>query len=196
MQNATAPTSAAAAANASQAVAREKPSLKSRAISELRKFIVITLYLWALFALFSLYRRMILQAHGVSVWEQSFAIVKALIFAKVILIAQALDLGAWLRKYRLVYSVLGSAFLFTIVLLAFHIFEQAMRALVKGLPLATSIADFGGGTLQGFLTVGSIFFVALVPFFVFEEVSRAIGGQALWDLFFSRRDRTFRLVEE
>ena len=67
---------------------------------------------------------------------------------------------------------------------------------MKGLPLATSIADFGGGTLQGFLTVGSIFFVALVPFFVFEEVSRAIGGQALWDLFFSRRDRTFRLVEE
>jgi hypothetical protein len=43
---------------------------------------------------------MILQAHGVSVWEQSFAIVKALIFAKVILIAQALDLGAWLLALR------------------------------------------------------------------------------------------------
>lgn len=198
MQNATATTSAApaAAANASQAVAPDKRSLKTRAISELRRFIVITVYLWVLFALFSLYRRMILQEHGVSVWEQSFAIVNALIFAKVILIAQALNLGARLRKYPLVYSVLGSAFLFTIVLLAFHIVEQAIRALVKGLPLATSIADFGGGTLQGFLTLGSIFFVALIPFFGFEEVSRAIGRQALSDLFFSRRERTFRLVDE
>ena len=196
MQNVTAPTSAAAAANASQALARDKPSLKTRAISELRKFIVITLYLWVLFALFSLYRRMILQAHGVSVWEQGFAIVNALVFAKVILVAQTLNLGKRLRKYPLVYSVLGSAFLFTIVLFAFHILEQALGALAKGLPLATSIADFGGGTLQGFLTLGSIFFVALIPFFGFEEVSRAIGGQALWDLFFSRRDRMFRLINE
>jgi hypothetical protein len=181
---------------AAGAAAPKKPSLKARAISELRKYIVITAYLWVLFALFSLYRRMILQENGISVWEQSFAIVNALIFAKVILIAQALNLGAGLRKYPLVYAVLGNAFLFTIVLFATHILEQAIRAMAKGLPLATSIADFGGGTVRGFLTMGAILFVALIPFFGFDEVARAIGGQALWDLFFSRRERTFKLVEE
>jgi hypothetical protein len=135
-------------------IAPEKPSRKARAISELKKFIVITLYLWVLFALFSRYRRMILEEHGISVWEQSFAIINALIFAKVILIAQALNLGVELQKYPLIYSVLGSSLIFTIVLFAFHILEEAIRALVKGLPLSTSIADFGGGTVEGFLTLG------------------------------------------
>jgi hypothetical protein len=68
--------------------------------------------------------------------------------------------------------------------------------LAKGRPLETSIADFGGGTVRGFLTMGAILFVCLIPFFGVEEVSRAVGGQALWDLFFSRRERTFRLIEE
>ena len=122
---------------------------------------------------------MVLQEHGISVWEQSFAIVNALIFAKVILIAQALKLDAGLRKYPLVFTVLGNAFLFAIVLVAFHILEQAIRALAKGLPLVASIADFGGGTLRGFLTIGAIFFVALIPFFGLDEVARVIGGQAL-----------------
>jgi hypothetical protein len=193
MQNVKGP---AVAADADHAVGSAKPGLKARAMSELKKYIIITLYLWVLFALFSLYRRMILQENGISVWEQSFAIVNALIFAKVILIAQALNLGAWLRKYRVVYTVLGNAFLFMAVVIAFHVFEEAVRALAKGQPLETSIADFGGGTVRGFLTMGAILFVCLIPFFGVEEVSRAVGGQALWDLFFSRRDRTFRLIEE
>ena len=189
MQNVTGAASAAAAAT-------EKPSLKSRALDELRQYAIITLYLWVLFAVFSLYRRMILQEQGISVWLQSFAIVNALVFAKVILIAQALHLEAGLRKYPRIFIVLGNSALFTIVLIAFHILEDAIKAWIDGQPLATSIAVFGGGTLFGFLTLGAIFFVALTPFFGIQEVARAVGGRALWDLFFSRREQTFRLVEE
>jgi len=184
------------AASAAGAAALEKPSLKSRALDELRQYAVITLYLWLLFAVFSLYRRMILQEHGISVWQQSFAIVNALVFAKVILIAQALHLEAGLRKYPRIFIVLGNAFLFTIVLLAFHILEEAIKAWIDGRPLATSVASFGGGTLSGFLSMGAIFFVALIPFFGIQEVARAVGGRALWDLFFSGRAQTFRLVED
>jgi hypothetical protein len=190
MQNVTGTASAAGAG------APEKPSLKSRALDELRQYAVITLYLWLLFAVFSLYRRMILQEHGISVWQQGFAIVNALVFAKVILIAQALQLEAGLRKYPRMFIVLGNAFLFTIVLMAFHVFEEAIKAWIDGKPLATSIADFGGGTLSGFLTMGAIFFVALIPFFGIREVAHAVGGRALWDLFFSGRAQTFRLVED
>src|SRR5271169_270899 len=136
MQNAMGTTSAAGAA------AVEKPSLKARALDEFRHYVVITLYLWLLFALFSLYRRMILQENGIGVWGQTFAIVNALVFAKVILIAQALHLEAGLRKYPRIYIVLGNALLFTIVLIAFHIFEDAVKAWFESRPLATSIADF------------------------------------------------------
>jgi hypothetical protein len=181
---------------ASAAGAPDKPSLKSRALDELRQYAIITLYLWVFFALFSFYRRMILEENGISVWAQSFAIINALVFGKVILIAQALNLEAGLRKYPRIFIVLGNSALFTIVLLAFHVLEEAIKAWFEGRPLATSIADFGGGTLAGFLTLGAIFFVVLIPFFGIQEIARAVGGRALWDLFFSGRAQSFRLVEE
>ena len=196
MQNVTGPAGASTAASPHQTVAQGRPSLKARAVSEMKKVIIVVMYLWVLFALFSFYRRLVLQQNGISVWEQSFAIVNALIFGKVILIAQALKLDAGLRKYPLLYTVLGNAFLFAVVLFAFHVFEEGVRALVSGRQVATAISAFGGGTLWGFLTVGAIMFICLIPFFAIDEVARVIGGQALWDLFFSSRKRRFRLVEE
>ena len=67
-------------------------SLKERAVSELEEYAVITVYLWLLFALFSLHKQLV-QGHEISVWHQGFAIVNALIFGKVILIGQALEVG-------------------------------------------------------------------------------------------------------
>ena len=184
------------AASGAGAAAPAKSSLRSRALDELRQYAVITLYLWVFFALFSFYRRMILEENGISVWQQTFAIINALVFGKVILIAQALHLEAGLRKYPRIYIVLGNALMFTIVLFAFHILEEAIKAWFDGRPLVTSVADFGGGTLAGFLTLGAIFFVVLIPFFGIQEVARAVGGRALWDLFFTGRAQTFRLVED
>ncbi len=189
MQNVTGAASAASAT-------AEKHSLKDRALDELRRYLVITLYLWVMFALFSFYRRLILQEEGISVWGQSLAIVNALVFAKVILIGQALNLDNGLRKYARGFIALWNAFLFTILLSLFHIFEDAIKAWFEGRPLSVSLVDFGGGTLRGFLTIGGILFVSLIPFFGMNEVARAVGGQALWDLFFSRRTQTFHLVED
>jgi hypothetical protein len=184
------------AAPTAGAAAQEKPSLTARALDELRKYLIITLYLWVFFALFSFYRRMILEENGISVWQQTFAIINALVFGKVILIAQALHLEAGLRKYPRILIVLGNALLFTIVLIAFHVLEEAIKAWFQSRPLVTSIADFGGGTLAGFLTVGAIFFAVLIPFFGLQEISHAVGSRPLWDLFFTGRTQTFHLVED
>lgn len=173
-----------------------KKSLEERAIDELKKFAVITLYLWVLFVLFAAYKRMLLHENGISVWNESFAIVNALIFGKVVLIAQALNIGKSLKEQALVWIVLGKALLFATVLILFHIAEEAVRAWFMNLPLMTAVSDFGGGTWFGLLTYAAIFFVALIPFFAFQEVAEVVGSKALWDLFFTRDRRTFKLVEE
>jgi hypothetical protein len=139
---------------------------------------------------------MLLQENGIGVWNQSFAIVNALIFGKVILIAQALDLGGKLREQALVWIVLGKSLLFAIVLILFHIAEEAIRAWFEGLPLSTSLQDFGGGTWLGLVTYAGIFFVVLIPFFAFQEVAEVVGVAPLTDLFFTRDKETFKLVRE
>jgi hypothetical protein len=127
-----------------------------RALSELEKYAVITVYLWLLFALLSLHRQLV-QGHGVSVWHQSLAIVNALIFGKVILIGEALNVGKVLERRALVWVMFGKSLIFVILLLAFHIAEGAIRAWFVGQLLSASSADFGG-SLPVLLTYAAIFF--------------------------------------
>ena len=174
--------------------AGSKKSLKERALGELEKYAVIIVYLWLLFALFGLHKQLV-QGHGVSVWQQGFAIVNALIFGKVILIAHALEVGKGLERRALVWVVLGKSLIFTILLLAFHIAEEAIRAWFKGQPLSDTLADFGG-SLPVLVAYAAIFFVALTPFFAFQEAARVLGGGALWNLFFRGSEERFRLIED
>jgi hypothetical protein len=178
------------------AVAGKKGSLKERAIDELKAYAIITLYLWVLFVLFATYKRLLMHENGISVWNQGFAIVNALIFGKVILIGQALSLGESLKTRTLLSIALGKSLLFTVVLLLFHIAEEGVRAWFKDLPLSTALADFGGGFWLGLATYAAIFFVALIPFFTVQEIAKVVGADALWTLLFSRGRKAFRLIEE
>ena len=144
-------------------------------------------------ALFSLHKQLI-QGHGITIWQQGFAVVNALIFGKVILIGQALEVGKGLERHALVWGMLGKSLTFAILLLAFHIAEEAIRAVFKGQPLSASFADFGG-SLPGLVTYAAIFFVALILFFAFQEAARVLGGGALWNLFFRAGEQRFRLIE-
>ena len=144
-----------------------------------------------LFVLFSLYKRELLRENGISVWNESFAIVNALIFGKVILIGQALDVGKSLREQALVLVVVGRSLMFAAILILFHIAEEAIRAWFEGLPPATAINDFGGGTFRGLMTYAAIIFIALIPFFAIQEVARVVGGDALWSSVFHQRGKRF-----
>jgi hypothetical protein len=171
-----------------------KKSLTERAVSELEKYAVITVYLWLLFALFGLHRELV-QGHGISLWQQGFAIINALVFGKVILIGEALRLGKGQERHVLARAVLLKSLVFAILLVAFHMFEEAIRALFKSEPLSTVVAQFGG-SLAGIAAYGAIFFVVLIPFFAYEEAARVLGGRTLWDLFFRPHVEGFRLVED
>ena len=171
-----------------------KKSLARRAVSELERYAIITVYLWLLFALFGLHKQLVL-GNGISVWQQGFAIVNALIFGKVILIGQALEVGKGLERRALVWVVLGKSLIFAILLLAFHIAEEGIRAWFESKPLSDVFADFGG-TLPGLLTTAAIFFVTLIPFFAFQEAARILGNGALWRLFVHSGEKRFRLIED
>jgi hypothetical protein len=171
-----------------------KKSLKERAVSELEEYAVITAYLWLLFALFSLHKQLV-QGHEISAWHQGFAIVNALIFGKVILIGQALDVGTGLERRALVWVVLGKSMIFAILLLAFHVVEEAIRAWFESKPLSEAFADLGG-TLPGHLSYAAIFFVALIPFFAFREAARILGNRSLWNLFLRSGEKRFRIIED
>jgi hypothetical protein len=84
------------------------------------------------------------------------------------------------------------ALIFAILLLAFHIVEEGIRAWFESKPLSEALADLGG-TLPGLLSYAAIFFVALIPFFAFREAARILGTGAIWNLFLHSGEKRFRL---
>jgi hypothetical protein len=170
-----------------------KPNLKERAVHKLKQFLAIFLYLWALFALFALHRTIIFAEHHLNYPAQGFAIVNALVMAKVMLIAEALHLGSRFQDKPLVYSILYKSFAFSIILIGFHILERLLVGMLSGRTIAQSFSAMGGGSLKEIVLVVTIVFVVLIPFFAFREVGRVIGQGELWSLLFTRGTKIYIL---
>ena len=170
-----------------------KESLKDRVVGELEEYAVITAYLCVLLTVSSLHRQL-LQGHGISLWQQGFAIINALVFGKVILLGQALKLGTGNENHALAWTILRRALAFSILLVVSQIVEESIRAWFQHRPVESVFAGLGG--TAGILCHVAIFFVALLPFFAVQQAGLVLGARALWDFFFHADGRRFRLRED
>jgi uncharacterized protein (DUF1810 family) len=155
--------------------------LKTGAIDETRELFGIFIYLWVLLSLFSLHKALVLNDESL-IYHQGFALINALALAKVVLVGEYFHVGDNLKNRPLIYPIMFKSAVFAVILLCFHIIEETLIGVLHGKPLAQSIPNIGGGTLQGILMVGIIMFVVLTPFFAFRELGRAIGTEQLRSL--------------
>ena len=162
-------------------------ALKQKAYGEFKEFLVIALYLWLIFGLFLQYKSVILAAQHISFAAHGVALINALVLGKFVLIARALHLGERVDDAPLIYRTLLKSALFSLVLACCKILEEAAVGLYHGKSFSESIADLGGGTLKGILTLTVLLFVLLIPFFAFDELKRVLGEAKLAQLFFRTR---------
>jgi hypothetical protein len=162
-------------------------NFKARAKDQIKSFAVMFLYLWIVFGLLAVHESMILSQHQLSFQAHGLAIVNALVFAKVMLVAEDLRLGHRLNDKPLIYSILYKSFLFGVTLICFHIVEHVLIGMWHGKAIAETVAEIGADRLGQIATGGTIATVALVPFFILKEISRVIGEETFWSLFFRRR---------
>ena len=174
-------------------VASEAPkhgSLKEKAIEELKIFWIITFYLFLLIATFMIYRRLLLAEFGVAYLNYGFALIEALIIAKVIMIGDAFKLGRRFEGGPLIVSVIYKSLVYGGLVFLLGIVEHLVDGLIHKKDWA--------GILQGMVEHGVyellartvMMFGAFIPFFAFWEVGRVIGLQKLSAMFFARRGTT------
>jgi hypothetical protein len=171
-----------------------KPGLKARAIATGKKTLIMMFYLWLFLAVLTLHKMVILQQQNIDYNGLGFAIINAVILVKVMLVADDLNVGTRFRGKSLIYHALYASFWLAAILTGFHILEGVLMAFLHGRPLATSLADFGAGDLRGVLSISAIAFVAFIPFFLFREIGRVVGEDALWSLVFRRGHRKYELM--
>ncbi len=168
--------------------------LKEKASEEFRRFLVIFLYLWVVFGLLSIHKSFVLSQHNLDYPEHAFAIVNAFVFAKVLLIGEHFQLGTRFKDKPLIYPIVHKCFIFTIVLLSFHIVESILVGLWHGDSIASSLPAMSETPLKNLLAVSIMSFVVLLPFFGFREIGRVVGRKELWALIFKVRQSDPRLT--
>jgi hypothetical protein len=149
--------------------------LKAKATEEFRRFLILFLYLWVLFGVFVLNQGIVLREQGVNFTMQGFALINALVFAKVMMVFEILDPGRWLRHRPLIYPILYETLLLAVLFLVVHILEKDIEGLIHGKSVTDSLPSIGGGGLAGLLSASVIMFVALLPFFGLRNLSLAMG---------------------
>lgn len=153
---------------------REKPSLRARLLKELKSFLIMFTYLWLVFFVFLVHEWTVLASHQIGFRFYGLAVVNALVLSKIMLIAEGLHFAERLEDKPLIYPIAYKSFSFTVLLVAAYIVEEIAVGLFHGKTAAESFPEIGGG-IVGVLTVGAIICIALVPFFSFREIARAIG---------------------
>lgn len=161
-----------------------KPSLWRRILVEIKRLVIIFLYLWVIFGLFVLHERIVLRQQGmVFTWKDGFAAINALALAKVMLVAEDMNLVRWVRSRALIYPILLESLLLSIILVAFMIIEHSVAARLKH----ETLHAVGGGGLVGVICVAVIAFVALIPFIAFRHISRELGPGRLNAMLFGTK---------
>jgi hypothetical protein len=163
-------------------------TLAGKLLQGIREYLLITLYLWVVFALFALYKSVILAENGIAFTPQGFALINALAMAKVILTAQKLRLADQFKDAPLIYPTLVKSAAFTVVLTSFKIVEAFAVSKYRGKSFREGIEEIGDGTWNGFLSLMVILFVMLIPFFGFTELRRVFGQDKLERAFFQSRE--------
>src|SRR5271165_4475512 len=119
---------------------QSKSRLKERAKGQLRDFALMFLYLWFVFGLLVVHESIVLAQHQIHFAPHGLAIINALVFAKVMLVAEDLHLGHRFHDKPLVYSIAFKSILFAAALICFHIIERVVFGMWNGQSIVASIA--------------------------------------------------------
>jgi len=162
-------------------------TLKQKAYEGIKEYLFISFYLWVVFALFGLYKSVILAEHHIDVAAGGFALINALALGKIMLLAQEFHFGERYKDAPLIYPTLFKSAAFAVVLGCFKILEETGIGLYKGHSFQESMIGIGGGTLKGVLSLIAILGVLLIPFFGFTELRSFFGADELRRLLFTSR---------
>jgi hypothetical protein len=168
----------------------EKPSLKARAVDELKDFLVVAAYLYICFTALTYFKAAILQAHGIAFAPFGIAAVKALICAKFISVGHAVHLAERNKNRALIWPTLHKSLAFLVLLLVLNVVEEVIVGYFHQRAVEESILDVAGGTFQQLVAASFVMLLILIPFFAFRSLADVIGERTLLRLFFEPRGRT------
>jgi hypothetical protein len=159
-----------------------KAGIRERFIHEMKQYLVVVIFLFFFFGAFAAYRRLLLASYEIAYVDYGWALIKALVLGKVILIGELLHVGERFDERPLIISTVWKTLMFGLLIVAFAVLERLVGAWIHHRPLAEEFSFTGP---EGYEVLARIplQIVALVPLFAFRELGRVLGEERLEALF-------------
>jgi hypothetical protein len=166
----------------------EKPGWKKRALDELRKLSITVTYIWLLLSVFTLHREIILANYHINYSAKfGFAFINAVVLAKFMWLGEILHAGKKAAGKALLYSTLWNSGLFTVILMACHLLEEALVKVWHGQSFAASFSETVTDPRDIFATM-LVVFVVLIPFFFAKGLIEILGKDEIKRLLLKGHD--------
>ena len=164
-----------------------KAGVKKKIIHEMTDMLLIFLYLALFFCSFTTYRRLVSDEFGISAFNYGFALVKALVLAKVILLGRYVRFARILDGRPLIFPTLYKVVVFSLLTLVFDVLEHLIGGFIHGKDLGGVFQEIVSTGRDEILARSLVVLFAFVPFFAFSEIGRVLGEGRLGALFLKRR---------
>jgi hypothetical protein len=159
----------------------KKTDIKQKAIHEGQEFAGISLYLAFFFCAVVTNRMLLLHEYQIPYFNYGAALINALVIAKVILIGEYAHLGHKREARPLLYTSLYKAFMFSLLVFAFHVIEEVIKLLIHGEKIVEALHRV---QINELLSRCVIVFCTFIPLFAFRELQRVLGEENFRSLFF------------
>ena len=162
-------------------------SLKEKLKDEAKKAFSLTLYFGAWFCAITFVAATALEERPIPLSIFGFALIKAGISAKFMLIAQAAYPLKVNKEHGIVNSLLFESFVYLIFVLALNFLEAGIDGLIHGKAFIASMAAFGNGEPLRIFAMSILYWLIVWPYLIFMGVNQALGNTATLAILFGSK---------
>jgi hypothetical protein len=164
----------------------QSASIGQRLMAELRRYLLVSAYLYVCFGAILLYKSAILSEAGQHYVPLGVAAVKALILGKFVLIGEMAGVGSRFGSGGFLPRVARRSLLLLLVLIALTAIEEFVVALIHGRTVGEAASALTGLLRPEALASTLLMLLILVPLVVVTELSRTLGPGGLRRLVLDR----------
>ena len=162
-------------------------SLKDKLKEEAKKAFALTLYLGTWFCAITFFAATALEERPIPLSIFGFAIIKAGIAAKFMLIAQAAYPIKVNKEHGIVNSLIFESIVYLAFVLALNFLEAGVDGLIHGKAFIASMAAFGNGEPLRIFAMSILYWLIVWPYLIFIGVNQAIGNTATLAILFGSK---------
>ncbi len=162
-------------------------TLKEKVKEEFIKAFQLTVYFGTWFCSLAFLGATILDERPIPLSIFGFALFKAAICAKFMLLAQAAYPIKVNKKHGVVGSLLFESLVYLLVVLGLNYLEAGVHGLIHGKAFLSSMADFGQSNPLHVVAMSIVYWLIVWPYLLLTGMSMMLGSNATLEILFGRK---------